>query len=519
MIRPADLTDDEVWAMLCASREGDLDQVKALGDRRPDLVTCEYNYTPPLHFAVREGHLPVAKYLIEQGADLSYRTYPFADSLLTMARDRDHHEVAQFLLDLLSQRFPVVEGLADFLSTAHSGDQARVKLMLDQDPALARASTDTGDTALHKAVEGEHVDVAIALLDAGASIDAVRDDGMRPINCALNLRSRELFSTLLSRGAAYNIYHAAVAGDSDHVRSELRRDSSLANFEDSSGNRPVSAAARRNDLEMVKLLIEHGADPSLPEKGAPLGQALWVAVYQRQPEMAKLLLEHGANPNTAPESSGSALFQARGDDYLTRLLIEYGAEDKSGDLDQLQLKIGDNMLDDVAGMLAQNPELLRNGSAFWYEGILAGPANRGRHEMIELLMRHGARVPDVSKWARYYYFKHYETAVLLMKNGMNPNHMNWQRVTLLHDMAHEGSIEKARLLLDHGAEINAVDEEYRSTPLGLAARWGQRELVTLLLDRGADPNKSEASWSTPLAWARKKQHVEIEQDLIAAGAR
>jgi ankyrin repeat protein len=517
MIRPAELKDDDVWAMLCASREGDLDQVKALGARRPELITCEYNYTPPLHFAVREGHLPVVEYLIEHGADLAYRTYPFRDSLLEMARDRDHHEVAQFLLDLLSQRFPVVEGLADFLTAARNGDQAQIKLMLDQDPSLARASSDTGDTALHKAVEGGHLDVAIALLDAGAAVDAVRDDGMRPINYAL--RNRDLLETLLSRGASYNIYHAAVLGDSNHVRAELHRDASLANFEDSSGNRPISAAARRNDLEMVKLLLEHGADPSLPEHGAPLGQALWVAVYQRQPEMAKLLLEHGANPNTAPESSGSALFQARGDDYLTQLLIEHGAEDKSRDMDQLQLKVGDNALDDVAEMLAQNPELLRDGSAFWYEGILAGPASAGRHEMIELLMRHGARVPDVSKWARYYYVKHYDIAALLLKNGMNPNHMNWQRVTLLHDMAHEGSAEKAQLLLDHGAEINAVDEEYRSTPLGLAARWGQRDVVALLLKRGADPNKSDAAWSTPLAWARKKRHSEIEQDLIAAGAQ
>src|SRR5262249_19148040 len=151
-----------------------------------------------------------------------------------------------------------------------------------------------------------------------------------------------------------------------------------------------------DDLEMVKLLLAHGADPSLPEKGAPLGQALWIAVYQRQPEMAKLLLEHGANPNTAPESSGSALLQARGDDYLTRLLIEYGAEDNSSDLNEFQLKVGDNALADVAEMLAREPELLRSESAFWGEGILAGPANRGRHEMIELLMRHGARVPDVS---------------------------------------------------------------------------------------------------------------------------
>jgi ankyrin repeat protein len=106
-----------------------------------------------------------------------------------------------------------------------------------------------------------------------------------------------------------------------------------------------------------------------------------------------------------------------------------------------------------------------------------------------------------------------------MENGMNPNHMNWRRFTLLHDMAFTGDVQKARLLLDHGANINAIDEEYQSTPLGYAAHWGKREVVALLLERGADPNQAGAPWATPLAWARKKGHAEIETDLRQAGAK
>src|SRR5260370_13263402 len=49
-------------------------------------------------------------------------------------------------------------------------------------------------------------------------------------------------------------------------------------------SRPLSAAARRNDLTMVKLLLDHGANPSLPEEGAPLGHPLWIAVYQKRSE-------------------------------------------------------------------------------------------------------------------------------------------------------------------------------------------------------------------------------------------
>ena len=117
-----------------------------------------------------------------------------------------------------------------------------------------------------------------------------------------------------------------------------------------------------------------------------------------------------------------------------------------------------------------------------------------------------------------YYFKHYDIASFLMDSGMNPNHMNWRRFTLLHDMAFTGDVRKASLLLDHGADINAIDDEYQSTPLGYAAHFGSREVAALLLERGADPNKAGALWASPLAWARKKGYADIETALRRAGA-
>jgi uncharacterized protein len=185
----------------------------------------------------------------------------------------------------------------------------------------------------------------------------------------------------------------------------------------------------------------------------------------------------------------------------------------------LETLIDDNALEGVEKLLQKKTALAREAMTFWGEGILAGPANSGNREMIELLIRYGARVPDVSKWAPNYYFKHIGIAALLLEKGMNPNHMNWHHFTLLHHMAAEGDIPKARLLLDHGAGINTIDEEYRSTPLGCAARRGQKEMVGLLLERGADPNRAGAPWATPLAWSRKKGHAAIEADLRLAGAR
>ena len=133
--------------------------------------------------------------------------------------------------------------------------------------------------------------------------------------------------------------------------------------------------------------------------------------------------------------------------------------------------------------------------------------------MLELLICSGATVPTISKWGRFYYFKNIDVARMLIERGMNPKHMTWHRVTLLHDMAQDGDIAKATLLLDHGADIDALDGEYRSTPLGMAARWGRLDMVTFLLERGADPNKSGAPWAMPIRWAQRKGHQAIADQL------
>jgi ankyrin repeat protein len=439
-----------------------------------------------------------------------------------MAEDREHEDVAALLRERLSRQFALTTGTKDIIDAARAGDLARVQAELARDARLARASNETGDTPLHHAAYNGHLHVVQALLAAGANPDAIRGDGYRPIHLALmpnwrmgvpKGRSAAIASALLERGARYTMFIAALRGDHQFIRDALRGDRSLANEEDTCHHRPISAAARRNDEEMVRLLLEHGADPSAPEEGAPRGHALWVAVHDRRREIARLLVEHGADPNGPVESSGTPMDEARRDPELLALLRAHGAIEHRTERDVLGRLIAERRFAEVERMVREHPGVLNDDE--WGDGILAGPANKGDHELLALLIRLGARVPLVSKWAPYYYFKHAATAAFLLEHGMDPNHMNWHRLTLLHHMAAEGELIKARLLVDHGAEIDAVDEEYRSTPLGLAARRGQRELVAFLVERGADLNLAAAPWATPLAWASKRGHDDITTALRA----
>lgn len=302
----------KVWDILSASYKGDLEAVKKMVEDCPELIYAQYNYTPPIHFAVREGHTDLVKYLLARGAnDPGYKFYPFQESLQTIANDKGFIEIE----DLLNQ-YP-------------SG------------PAKHKFRGDNGEIL-------------------------------------------------------YN-------------RTEL-------------------------ELEFQKVVDEEN-------------------------------------------------------------------------------------LERTEQILKQHPEFAKDETFFWGEGILLFAVKENNRKMIDLLMSYGAKIPDILKWTQFYYFERLDGATYIMEKGMNPNTMSWQHVTILHDMAQKGFIDKAELLIKYGADINPVDEEYQSTPLGMAARWGHTEMVEYLLKQGADPNKSGAAWSAPLAWAKKKGHTDIEKMLKDAGAK
>ncbi|WP_153797885.1 ankyrin repeat domain-containing protein [Foetidibacter luteolus] len=304
-------TTSKVWDVLVASKNGNLETVKRMAEECPQLMYAQYNYTPPIHFAVRQGHIELVKFLLSNGAyDAGYKIYPFLDPLQTIAQDREYFEITALLSEYAS------------------------------DGLLQKFKGDNGEIIFNRTAE--------------------------------------------------------------QVEFEKAVDS--------------------NDLEKTEAILQ------------------------------------------------------------------------------------------------QHPEFAKDETYFWGEGILLFAVKENNRPMIDLLMSYGAKVPDILKWAQFYYFEHNDGAPYIMQKGMNPNTMSWHHVTLLHDMAQKGNIAKAELLLKYGAGINAVDEEYQSTPLGMAARWGQHEMVTLLLKHGANTSAAGALWATPLAWAKKKGFTDIEETLVNAGA-
>ncbi len=487
----------DVWNMICASIAGDLPAIEQLVARDARLVNCSYEYFTPLHFAVREHQRAVIDYLLAQGADI---VTTGGDSLLTMTRERGYDDLTTIFETIYRDRYHIVpEG--DLIAAAIKAfDVPRVKALLQQQPALLHAADKEGNQPIHWAVLTRQLSLIDHLLTQGADINAMRPDGARPLDLtngdyayrswyrdlpATGLRKHEvLIGYLIGRGADYDISVAAKVGDYDRVRSLLDQDAGLANrlpaYVGYYSGLPLRCAAAAGHIETVKLLLERGANPNEPEGNiAPWGGALHAAIGAKHYDIVKLLLEHGADANSEVESSGSCLFMAQyvgAPQEMVDLIASYarkGRPDKEPDKDTIKKP------DEITE--AQLHQLM-DPTAWW----------------------DGATMSSV------------EFARQLFEKGLNPQRRNWLGITLLHRCAAKGDIDIARVCVEFGCNINALETEWSSTPLGWAVRAGQQAMVQWLLQQGADPTlPTDGSWAHPIAWARRRGYPEIEAILKA----
>lgn len=520
----------DVWNLFCACITGDLKTVKRLVKKDPAIVRTHHAYRTPIYFAVRENQIEVAAFLLDHGAD------PLGlavnDSLLEICRDRGYTKMEQ----LLEAKYASLHGASSkgeaIAAAIREQDLSKVKSLLDASPKLLHEGDAGSSKPIHWAVMTRQLDVIDELLARGADINASRFDGARPIqltNGDYSFRGwrdvpgdwpttpAQVLDHLRQRGAYLDINTAASIGDLKRVKELLKRDPSLANkvseyvtYYIGSGA-PLKNAAARGHLEIVKLLLERGADPNLPEEGvAPHGHALYSAAANGHYEIAKLLLEHGAYPNPEVESSADALSRAisNSDQPMIDLLCSYGAARAV----HLMAYYGD--VHTAAAVFAANPSLANDPEA------LANAAGEGQEAFVRLLLRYQPDLPTCVQFPGWSVgAKTRELNELLFEHGLNPSQPDWLRATPLHQFARKGDVEKATLFIEHGADLHARDEDICSTPLGWAAKFGQIEMVKLLLKHGAKTNlKDDPKWATPLAWATRRGHTQIVKLLKRRGA-
>jgi ankyrin repeat protein len=410
-----------------------------------------------------------------------------------------------------------------------------VGALLDADPRLIQLSDRSGGTPLHRAVVASAREVIGLLLDRGADIHALHGNGPRsdrgyaavdfqPIDLALwngpfwDVRGDiETARLLLSRGATYDLVIAAAIGDLESVRSFLDDNPKRIAEARPSGKRALSSAVEFGHEEIVRLLLDRGANPNWSDgENAPRGVALHAAARAGNRQIVEMLLAAGADPNSHLDSSGNATYVARTSELRTLLFAS------GGTLDPYDLVwLGED--DEAVRRVAADPASANAGCG----GVLAAASTQGKRDLLVRLLDAGARVPPVVNDCRSYLFSEPEMLRLLLASGMDPDLPSWLLTTPLHELCSRDSrgrprqhrVECATILLDAGAAVSAKDDDYRSTPLAWAARNDVSDMVELLLARGAATNlPDDEPWATPLAWASRRGHDRIIEILRAAGA-
>jgi ankyrin repeat protein len=448
MLQPAELKSDQkllwspgrgtdVWALIQACTSGDLDGVRALIAKDPSLARSHYDYRKPLYFAVRENRIDVVRFLLEH--DCNPLDLWMDDDPIEIARDRGYTDMERLLTHTLETKFNASPQGEPVALALRNHDLKQMNELLDAQPELVGKGDRRSNQPIHWATMTRQLDAIDELLRRGADINAQRIDGARPIHLTNGdyfyrgwrdvprnwpVTRAQVMAHLKARGAVIDLPTACHTGDIERVRELLRQDPSLANkigeyegYYLGAGS-PLSNAAAVGRMDIVQLLLDHGADPNLPEEQiAPRGKALYSAVSNGHYEIAKLLLERGAFPNPPVESSGDALWwsqERRPDKRMEQLLLSYGATPTAGHTGEdwstrAQNWLRISPLHEAArkGDLREAKKLLEAGADLTARDEhlcstpLAWAARFGQLEMVRFLLKHGApkSLPDDPEWA------------------------------------------------------------------------------------------------------------------------
>ena len=303
-------------------------------------------------------------------------------------------------------------------STCKFGYLEIARLLIDKGANVSAVDED-GWTPLHVAAQNEHKVVASLLIDGGADVSAVDEDEWTPLHVAAQNGHEEVAQLLIDRNADVSVvdkdwwtplYVAAQNGHEGVARLLIDRDADVSAV-DEDGWTPLYAAAQNGHEVVARLLIDRGADVSVVDK---YGRTpLYVAAQNGHDGVARLLIDRGANVRVFDKNGWTPLYVAaqNGHKAVARMLIDRGADISAA---------------------------ANNG-----EAPLHSAAQNGHEAVARLLIDKGA---DIS--AAY-------------MDGWTP----------LHVAAHNGHVAVARLLIDKGADILAVNKDGR-TPLDAAASGG-----------------------------------------------
>jgi uncharacterized protein len=378
--------------LMVASRSGKMDVVKLLLDHGAGVNQKEtLRETTALMWAAEQNHDDVIKLLVEHGADVSVQS--------KKAEAKKQYGVVYKVKEGSS-----AGGTTALVLAAREGAIESVKALLD---AKADPNQTTGDksSALLVAIQNGHYDVATYLVQHGADVNLANEKGWNPLYLAVKHRNIETGTIPVPHAEqAMDFIKLILDRGGVNVNARLSANTEIRNGQratwlNEAGATPFLRAALCGDIEVMKLLLAHGADPKIDTEDhtTPLMAAAGVGfsdgfIHDRSVEETieamKLILDLGADINAANEQGLTALHGAAHKAALAeiQLLVDRGAD--LGAKDKGSKAFGQ----DTKGMLPLN----------WAEGVPVGVQSAIYHadavELITKLMKdRGMPIPVLTR--------------------------------------------------------------------------------------------------------------------------
>ncbi|HEY3215150.1 MAG TPA: ankyrin repeat domain-containing protein [Candidatus Eisenbacteria bacterium] len=303
-------------------------------------------------------------------------------------------------------------------------------------------------------------------------------------------------------GPATQLHALVEASDIAGLRSALQANPALVNAQDKDGGTLLMHAAYLKNEEIVRLLVERGAEVRAADKWG--ATALHFAARPGGRSVCELLLAKGASidPGTRPwylhwsahETPFDFAAGAGAADVLD-LLMERGANPNGGSADWKPLcrvarhglrGIVERMI--AAGAQVDARDINGETALFWV-------AQGGVTRQEEVVMAHLAH----QEAPTYLKGDFVGVAEALIRAGCDVNAVNKNRTSALFAAVEVGRADVANVLLAHGAKMDARDRR-GVTPLHTAAGHRQTECVRTLLEHGAPVDAADVLKWTPLVY-------------------
>jgi ankyrin repeat protein len=317
--------------LISAARKGDSKRVRALlnAGAKVDATDAESAEVPSgLSFAYREGGLK----------NFEESDWNLGRTALMWATRNGHVEIVRLLVESGSDvNAKDKVGLTPLMLAVINGHVELVRILIGA-KANMRAKDRNGATPLIFAVETQNSRIVQELLAAGADVNSKSKDGRTPLVIAASNGNAELVEELLKAGADPNAHakdgptalgSAMEAKELEKrlrvVRRLLQAGAELNSREDESGSTPLMEALRYGRVELVRVLLDAGADIHRQKDNGVT--PLMMASQTGDIEAVQLLLEAGADINRKDESGWTALSNAaiRANPEVVDALIKAGA--------------------------------------------------------------------------------------------------------------------------------------------------------------------------------------------------